>query len=152
MCCKIVDINLDEYDIKILGQVPKDKTDKIESFIEGGELHYKLSPPCPFLESGKCTVYDRRPTMCRLFPFNLTTMPDALLLFPCDMRANIFEDYIEYSDHMLKQPFPAKTIDAFEQLHCSFDSKLNEGLPIPMLVMKINDLIPFNEYFKSRLK
>ena len=152
ICCKIADINLDENDLKILRQAAKGKADKIESCNEDGELHYKMHPPCPFLEFNKCSIYDRRPTMCRLFPFNITTMPDALLLFPCDMGASIFEDYVEYSDNILKQPIPANTIDAFEQSHRSFDSKLNKGLPIPMLVMKINSLIHFKEYLESGLK
>ncbi|WP_292471133.1 YkgJ family cysteine cluster protein [Methanolobus sp.] len=131
ICCKIADINLDENDLNTLGEIPKDK---IESFIEDGERHYKMSPPCPFLESDKCTVYDRRPTMCRLFPFNITTMPDALLLFPCDMGGSIFEDYVEYSNNILKRPVPTETTGAFKQSHSSFDIKLNEDLPIPMLL------------------
>ncbi|WP_094228711.1 YkgJ family cysteine cluster protein [Methanolobus psychrotolerans] len=141
ICCKIADINLDENDMQILRQASKYKADKIKSCNEYGELHYKMYPPCPFLEFDKCSVYEWRPTMCRMFPFNICNMPDALLLFPCDMGVSIFEDYVEYSENILKQPVPAKTIDAFEQSHCSFDIKLNKGLPIPMLIIKIDELI-----------
>ncbi|WP_370574131.1 YkgJ family cysteine cluster protein [Methanomethylovorans sp.] len=150
ICCKVADINLDENDIKLLRQTSKDEADKIESWYEDGERHYKMCPPCPFLEFDKCSVYDSRPTLCRMFPFNISTMPDVLILFPCDMGATIFEDYVEYSDNILKRSVPAKTIDAFEQSHCSFEIKLNKDLPIPMLVIKIDDLISFNEYLKSK--
>ncbi|MBN2110792.1 MAG: YkgJ family cysteine cluster protein [Methanosarcinaceae archaeon] len=149
ICCKAADIYLDEDDLKILLKASEDKAGKIESCNEGKERYYKIPPPCPFLKSGKCSIYDKRPTMCRLFPFNVSTMPDVLALFPCDMAASIFEDYIEYSDNILKQPLPEKTIDDFEQSHCSFESRLNKGLPIPMLVIKIADLIPFKEYLRS---
>lgn len=152
VCCKIADINLDENDFEILSQAPKYKADKIKSWNEDGEIHYKICPPCPFLEFGKCSVYDRRPTICRMFPFNICNLPDVLLLFPCDMGASIFEDYVEYSGNVLKQPLPVKTIDAFEQSHCSFLTKLYEGLSIPMLVLKIDCLLPFKEYLESRIK
>ena len=150
ICCKIADINLDENDLKILRQTSKYNADKIESCDEDGECHYKISPPCPFLESGRCIIYDSRPTLCRMFPFNISTTSDVLLLFPCDMGASIFEDYVEYSGKILKRPVPAKTIDAFEQSHCSFGIRLNKNLPVPMLVFKIADLTYFNEYLKSR--
>ncbi|QLC50354.1 YkgJ family cysteine cluster protein [Methanolobus zinderi] len=151
-CCKIADINLDEKDLEILRQASKYKADRIESWNEDGEDHYKISPPCPFLESDKCSIYDRRPTMCRMFPFNFSNMPDVLLLFPCDMGANIFEDYVEYSKNILNRPLPAKTIEAFEQSHCSFGIKLNKGLSVPMLVFKVYDLMAFKEYLRSGLK
>lgn len=151
-CCKIADINLDEKDLEILSQVSKYTTVNIESWDENGERHFKICPPCPFLELDKCSVYDSRPAMCRLFPFNICNMPDVLLLFPCDMAASIFEDYVEYSNNVLKRHVPSKTIDAFEQSHCSFGINMNNGLTIPMLVIKIDDLIHFNEYLKSILR
>ncbi len=149
ICCKIADINMDEMDMKRLGNAAKDKTDRIGSFNENEDLHYKMHPPCPFLEADRCSVYDRRPTMCRLFPFNISTVPDVLLLFPCDMGACIFGDYVEYADTILKRPIPAKTIDAFQQSHSSFDMKLDNDLPIPMLVIKTADLILFEKCRRS---
>ncbi|MDP2215877.1 MAG: YkgJ family cysteine cluster protein [Methanolobus sp.] len=149
ICCKIADINLDEKDMRILRQASKDEADRIESYNEDEEPLYKMHPPCPFLRSDRCGVYGMRPTMCRLFPFNISTMPDALLLFPCDMAASMFKDYVEYYN-MLKNPVHAKTIDAFKQSHRSFAIRLNEGLPIQMLVIKIDELLPFKEYLGSR--
>ncbi|WMW22009.1 YkgJ family cysteine cluster protein [Methanolobus mangrovi] len=152
ICCKLADINLDEKDLDLLMQASKYQTDKIESCDEEGVSHYKISIPCPYLELGRCSVYEWRPTLCRMFPFNICDVPDVLLLFPCDMGASIFKDYVEYSDNILKQSIPAKTIDAFEQSHCSFGIRQNKCLSIPMLVLKINNLLPFKEYLKLRLK
>ncbi len=150
LCCKIADINLDENDLDLLMQAPNYKADVIESCDEEGEYPYKIQPPCPFLESDMCSVYEWRPTICRMFPFNICNVSDVLLLFPGDMGADIFKDYVEYSENILKQPIPAKTIDDFEQSHRSFESKLEKGLPIPMLTIKIKTLAPFKEYLRSR--
>lgn len=151
-CCKIADINLDEKDLEILRQASRYKTDKIEFWNEDGKRYCKLCPPCPFLESDKCSVYDQRPSLCRMFPFNFSNMPDVLLLFPCDMGASIVGDYVEYSKNILKRPLPAKTIEAFEHSHSSFGIKLNMGLSVPMLVFKVYDLMAFKEYLRSGLK
>ncbi len=150
ICCKIADINLDEEDLKLLRQAPKYKADKIESWNEDGKHYYKMNPPCPFLDLDKCSVYDHRPAMCRMFPFNISIESDVLLLFPCDMGSSIFGDYVQYSYSILKQPVPEKTINSFEESHCSFENRLNEGLPIPMLAFKPGNLIPFEEYLKAR--
>jgi Fe-S-cluster containining protein len=149
ICCKIADINLDENELEILRQASKYDADKIVSCHKDREHHYKICPPCSFLEFNRCSVYERRPNICRTFPFNICDMPDVLLLFPCDLGASIFKDYVEYSNNMLKQPVPAKTIDSFEQSHCSFAIKLKEGVSIPMLVLKIDQLLPFKEYLGS---
>jgi Fe-S-cluster containining protein len=153
ICCKIADIKMDENDLETLRQTPeyKDKADWIESCNEDEEHHYKICPPCPFLGSDRCSVYDSRPALCRMFPFNICNKPDVLLLFPCDMAAGIFKDYLEYSERILKQPVPATTIDAFKESHSSISTNLNAGLPIPMLLIKIHCLLPFKEYLGSGL-
>lgn len=130
-------------------QASKDEADRIESCSEEEEKHYKMHPPCPFLRSDRCSVYEMRPTMCRMFPFNISTMPDALLLFPCDLAAGMFKDYVEYYN-VLKRPVHVKTIYAFEESHRSFDMRLKEGLPVPMLIIMIDELLPFKEYLGSR--
>jgi Fe-S-cluster containining protein len=33
-----------------------------------GDLILHIIQPCPFLVSGRCSIYDARPTICRLFP------------------------------------------------------------------------------------
>lgn len=33
-----------------------------------GEPVLNIVHPCPFLVSGRCSIYDARPTICRLFP------------------------------------------------------------------------------------
>ncbi|WMW25056.1 YkgJ family cysteine cluster protein [Methanolobus sediminis] len=149
-CCKIADINLDENDLERLKQASEYKAYMVKSCNEDGKQH-KICPPCPFLILDRCSVYDKRPAICRLFPFNICDLPDALLLFPCDMGASIFEDYVIYSNIILKQPISASTIESFAQSHCSFRTKLNEGLYIPMLILKINKLVAFKEYLESGL-
>lgn len=148
-CCKIADIRLDENDLERLKQTPEYKADKVRPFNEDEEHHHKISPPCPFLRFDRCTVYDKRPAICRLFPFNICGLPDALLLFPCDMGVSIFKDYVEYSDKILKHPISVSTIESFAQSHCSFRTKFNEGSYIPMLILKTNDLEAFKEYLVS---
>lgn len=62
---EFVDLKLSKNNLKATWV----KTDKEEGYIV---LKYKDLPtsPCVFLKDNKCTVYNHRPDMCRMFPFD----------------------------------------------------------------------------------
>jgi Fe-S-cluster containining protein len=54
-----------------------------------------LRLPCRFLDAdGKCTVYDARPLVCRLFPFYPDPLVARLMLMPaeCGDRLTVIDD------------------------------------------------------------
>lgn len=61
-CCELYPIDLNDKEYKILKNLKPDlKTDDF------GVLHI-IQPPCPFLEDHRCTIYEARPMICRLYP------------------------------------------------------------------------------------
>ncbi|MFA0822736.1 MAG: YkgJ family cysteine cluster protein [Methanomethylovorans sp.] len=150
ICCKVTDIDVDEKDRKILKKAAKGNTTMIKPSTEYESRHYKINPPCPFLEHDKCSVYHRRPTICRLFPFNICHNPEALILYPCDVGASLFDDFIDYSNCVLRQPISEKMISDFRQSHSSFTLETDRDLPIAMIGIEISDLVPFKKYLESK--
>ncbi|WP_394697695.1 YkgJ family cysteine cluster protein [uncultured Methanomethylovorans sp.] len=150
ICCKVADIDVDEKDRKILKKASIEKAAMIKPSTEYGKHHYRINPPCPFLEHNKCSAYDQRPTICRLFPFNICPNPRALILYPCDVGASLFDDFIEYSNSVLKQPISEKMVYDFRQSHSSFTLEADRNLSITMIGIEINDLIPFKKYLESK--
>lgn len=73
-CAKFhVTITPDEYDL--LKQINPDVNTK-----DIGPYHW-IVPPCSFLSNSRCTIYSRRPIMCRLFPLSLQkSLLDGLVL------------------------------------------------------------------------
>jgi len=150
ICCKVTDIDMDEKDRKMLKKASKEKAAIIIPSTEYRGHYYKMKSPCPFLEHDKCSAYDQRPTICRLFPFNICHNPEALILYPCDVGASLFDDFIEYSNIVLRQPVSEKIISDFRQSHSSFTLETDRDLPIAMLGIEISDLIPFKKYLESK--
>jgi Fe-S-cluster containining protein len=101
---------------------------KVESFeAPGGETRKILSHSgngdCAFLEKGRCSIYDKRPAMCRGFPFNVIFVgPDRAFVdlewqccaLPClddpkigkppsaEIDEAVKEKYLSLSGHKLK--------------------------------------------------
>jgi Fe-S-cluster containining protein len=51
-----------------------------------------LNEECPFLNSGRCTIYDHRPNICKLFPFTYnghisTACPNTHTIDATDVRS-----------------------------------------------------------------
>jgi Fe-S-cluster containining protein len=64
----------------------------------GDKLFLSIAQPCPFLVSGRCSIYDVRPTICRLFP---VIIHDNILKIniSCPAGENIFEKLMSFTNN-----------------------------------------------------
>ncbi len=78
-CCRTLPISLNWDDIERLyryeGEVFLDKLD--ENAIENC-----LKTPCPYLKDNRCTIYNKRPLVCRVFPFEFAYPFPSIRLCP----------------------------------------------------------------------
>lgn len=72
-CCKTLQIQLDDKDIRRISDHLKKTTDEFaDEYLEQNEEGaFRIrTKPCPFLgEDDRCTIYDIRPTVCREYPY-----------------------------------------------------------------------------------
>lgn len=57
-----------------------------------------LKFPCPYLKEKDCTIYDKRPRMCRSFPFVPSVYSDLVLIWDCKSGRNIYNAYNNFLD------------------------------------------------------
>ncbi|SFM60832.1 hypothetical protein SAMN04488696_1837 [Methanolobus profundi] len=58
---------------------------------------YLMNAPCSFLNmTGRCEVYDRRPTVCGMYPFKVNTSGNSVGLQPCPIGFLIIQDFAEW--------------------------------------------------------
>ncbi len=72
-CCKVLQVVIDDSDIKRLAARVKSSIKAFESkYVSVGrdKVKYFKGQPCPFLgDDNKCQVYEDRPTACHDFPY-----------------------------------------------------------------------------------
>jgi len=65
-CCRTLPISLDWEDIERLYKLEGERfLDKLDENV----IENCLKTPCPYLREKKCLIYDKRPLVCRVFPF-----------------------------------------------------------------------------------
>ena len=65
-CCRTLPISLDWGDIERLYKLEGEKfLDKLNDNV----IENCLKTPCPYLREKECLIYDKRPVVCRVFPF-----------------------------------------------------------------------------------
>jgi Fe-S-cluster containining protein len=65
-CCRTLPISLNWEDIERLYKLEGERfLDKLDDKV----IENCLKTPCPYLREGKCLIYDKRPLVCRVFPF-----------------------------------------------------------------------------------
>lgn len=57
-----------------------------------------LKFPCPYLKGNDCSIYDKRPRMCRSFPFVPSVYSDLVLIWDCKSGRNIYNAYNNFLD------------------------------------------------------
>ncbi|MDK2831221.1 MAG: uncharacterized protein PWQ75_973 [Methanolobus sp.] len=95
-CCSQGQIHFFEDEVKILTLMDKEKAKNItnESLSAG---IYQMNTPCSFLSSsGRCEVYNNRPTVCGMYPFKVNTSGTSLGLQPCPIGFLIIRDFAEW--------------------------------------------------------
>jgi len=89
-CCKLGGPRLSANDVERLKQAGYDKSEFLDAV--HGSLKNRANGSCIFLQLNKernvyeCSVYDSRPTLCRLYPFHLEKIsPNSFMLkiLPC---------------------------------------------------------------------
>lgn len=87
-CCREMPIHLNDADLERIypldGAAVFDKMDE-------NEVDNYLKTPCPYLDGDACTIYDARPTSCRMFPFVVIRPVPTLQL--CPMGKRIFDSF-----------------------------------------------------------
>ncbi|WP_407356517.1 YkgJ family cysteine cluster protein [Methanolobus sp. WCC5] len=149
LCCKIQNIDFDGKDLKILRKASKTKTEKAERVRYKGSLYYSIEPPCPFLgDTGKCTSYDRRPTVCRIYPFNCDSDNLSVKIYPCDLGIKILSDFLKFRNEKLKLDIPQKLIDDLKASNEIFNTS-EDNSDVLLVGITLNNLELFGEYLDS---
>lgn len=64
LCCSVFDIEITHQELEILQTHDSSDLLDLSQLFDG---HYTINSPCPFYQSGKCSVYEIRPAHCRNF-------------------------------------------------------------------------------------
>jgi Fe-S-cluster containining protein len=67
ICCKYtpIEIYVDEWN-RFKDVIPM----QLKVFEKGILRRFFIIPDCPFLKENKCSIYEHRPRMCRMYPLN----------------------------------------------------------------------------------
>jgi Fe-S-cluster containining protein len=79
LCCKVLTVPLSDFDINRLEQGLNEKRIDLYVNLKVKEL-IKNIDGCFFLSDGKCSIYDYRPDVCRLFPYSFKVKGNIILL------------------------------------------------------------------------
>ncbi len=86
-CCREMPVHLNDEDIERLLRV---EGESVFEKLNENEVDNYLKTPCPYLRGDECTIYEHRPTSCRIFPFVVIRPVPTLLLCPLGME--IYEE------------------------------------------------------------
>ncbi|NQE46201.1 hypothetical protein C5S31_09300 [ANME-1 cluster archaeon GoMg2] len=87
-CCTEMPIHLNDEALERLSRLDGDALfDKMDE----NEVDNYLKTPCPYLDGDTCTIYEIKPTACRMFPFVVLRPVPTLQL--CPMGKRIFEKF-----------------------------------------------------------
>ncbi|MFZ2071109.1 MAG: YkgJ family cysteine cluster protein [Halobacteriota archaeon] len=136
-CCTEMPIHLNDEDVERLASIDGDALfDKMDE----NEADNYLKTPCPYLEGDTCTIYEHKPSACRMFPFVVLRPIPTLQL--CPMGKRIFDKvkYLtrKYGKKELKVEWEEEEEEgASEKLHDYTGETTKKAvyvaLPIPVL-------------------
>lgn len=144
-CCREMPIHLNDADLDRI--YPLDGVAVFDKMDEN-EVDNYLKTPCPYLKGDLCTIYDARPTSCRMFPFVVIRPVPTLQL--CPMGKRIFEYFKALARKYGKKDLKVEWEECFSEsrLH---DHKGNAvktavyvALPIPVLEEFLKYLVAEN--------
>jgi hypothetical protein len=94
-CCCNGQIHFFEDEVKTLTVIDSEKAKQITDKCLYAGL-YQMNTPCSFLNpNGRCGVYDKRPTVCGMYPFKVNTSGNSIGLQPCPIGFLIIRDFAE---------------------------------------------------------
>lgn len=95
---------------------------------------YELKAPCPFIDGKICIAYPLRPSICKLFPFELDVIDGIVRLVGievCPVATLIYNDLLDFH-HRIKHLLPVskeeekKVADTIDKLEKVFVDKRKE--------------------------
>ncbi|WP_406656379.1 YkgJ family cysteine cluster protein [Methanolobus sp. ZRKC2] len=95
-CCSKGQIHMFEDEVDVLIARNQKKAEKITNEGLSPGL-YLMNAPCSFLnETGRCETYDKRPTVCGMYPFKVNTSGNSVGLQPCPIGFLIIRDFASW--------------------------------------------------------
>jgi hypothetical protein len=95
-CCSKGQIHFFEDEVKVLTILDREKAGRITNKGLSAGL-FLMNSPCSFLNAnGRCGVYDKRPTVCGMYPFKVNTSGNSVGLQPCPIGFLIIRDFAEW--------------------------------------------------------
>lgn len=168
-CCRECNITLEESEFKRIIKQRKEIKETLEKnalisseIIVGSEVkQYEFTAhPCPLLsEKGRCSTYNIRPTICRIYPFkvNSSTVPGNISVDACPVGVQIALDFVVFKTIANADPFATSyKIPVDELLHLKQmieDSKeYITNVEIKLIQITLEFLKPFFDYLKRSKK
>jgi Fe-S-cluster containining protein len=112
-CCEIFDIDMDIVEFDEIKKISKSVKNTLLNNIKqiGQEITYLntyrvTTKPCPFLKNAKCSIYNKRPVPCIIYPFRYhdkAPKSGDVIIDYCPMGVNIICDWSIWS--VLKAEF-----------------------------------------------
>ena len=91
-CCRNGRVHIFEDEFRVLTEEDKERTQNIGKDSLVPDL-YVINNPCSFLsKSNRCEIYDKRPTVCGMYPFKVNSSGTSLGLQPCPLGFMIIQD------------------------------------------------------------
>jgi len=124
---------MDKHDFRILTNAGKIIIEKVELIKQDGTLYYSIKSPCQFLSDiNKCSANNRRPTICRMFPFFFPSVEAAVSIYPCKLGMNLLNEFFKFRKEIFGFDIPSKLIDDLNKSNEIFYSNLDKNLDIPL--------------------
>lgn len=92
-CCKNGRVHMLEDEFKVLTELDSEKAKNIINDALVPHL-YMMNTPCSFLNiTNRCAAYEKRPTVCGMYPFKMNDSGVSLGLQPCPLGFLIIKDF-----------------------------------------------------------
>ncbi|UGV41373.1 YkgJ family cysteine cluster protein [Methanococcoides orientis] len=123
-CCRNGRVHIFEDEFNLLKENDHERTNGIRSDVLYPAL-YIMNNPCSFLNQiNRCETYERRPTVCGMYPFKVNNSGTTLGLQPCPLGFMIIKDISSWAtDTISKADIPAaEKVEKMMQWEISLES------------------------------
>jgi Fe-S-cluster containining protein len=148
-CCYLISVSMDKHDFRILTKSGKVKIERVELIKENGNKHYEMQPPCQFLtKENKCSVRDRRPSVCRMYPIFIASTT-AFGVTPCNLGLIILNDYNKFAKESLGMDVPANLKNEITKANEIFNNNPEKEVTFFIPGIPLDNFILFSKYLKT---
>lgn len=109
-CCRICPISVTLKEVETISHILKMEPPKfINAFCEVERGMFRIKAPCPLLSENKCSIYEHRPKVCRLYPFNLNVMGIYV-----NKECSLGQEIVSYIESVEKEVWGEKKEEIFK--------------------------------------